>query len=89
MKIWKYDVSLEKGEYQILEIPRFSRILTVQNQGNNQCIWVEVNPEYNKEKWGFFWVGTGNPIPENVEYIGTIQVSIYVFHLYKENLHDI
>lgn len=85
--IYKYP--LEIIDYQSIEIPLGSEILTVQIQNEIPCIWAIVNPDFIKIKYTFRIFGTGNPIEDDFKgsYIGTYQSQggKLVFHVFLLN----
>lgn len=87
--IWKY--RLEVTDYQDLEIPEGSEILSVQVQNGVPCLWVLVhNTEAETVTTKLTTVGTGNPISDDIgksEFIGTYQIPTYGFigHLFLMN----
>ena len=87
MKIFKYPIPIE--DYFELELPTGSKILTVQTQYNQPCIWCLVYPDIVPiEKRKFRLVGTGHLMEEGLVsliYIGTFQLNdgILIFHLFE------
>lgn len=85
--IWKYEIPLE-SRFKI-DLPKNARILSVQSQNGNPCMWVEFEPpEINKpsEVRIFFLAATGEAFNEtDLEYIETFQCrnGALVFHLYE------
>jgi len=84
--IWKFPVSMTDSIG--IEMPVGARVLTVQVQHGQPYIWVEVDPEAQKEHRSFRLFGTGHPIEEGfvLDYVGTFQMHDggLVFHLYEE-----
>lgn len=87
--IWKFE--LEVKDYQIVEMPKDSKILYVQSQFDIPCVWAECDTETEeKDHVEFEIYGTGHPFYENShfgkdqEYIGTFQLGsgTFVGHLY-------
>lgn len=82
--IWKFE--LEIVDDQSIKLPRDSKILAVQTQNDNPCIWVLVNPDNDKEKVHIRIIGTGHPIEDNFngKHIGTFQVlnGSGIFHVF-------
>jgi hypothetical protein len=81
--------SLATTDYQYIELPVGSKILTVQPQGNDVCLWVIVDPEAAKNRKRILIFGTGHPMPDGIEdnYIGTYQLlgGQLVFHVFWED----
>jgi hypothetical protein len=69
--IWKYEIV---AGIQDIEMPKGARVLCVQEQRFQPCIWVHVNPAQPMERRRFAVVGTGMAAPESgFNYIGTFQ----------------
>lgn len=88
MVIWKY--ILENPEQEIV-MPRHARILTVQMQNSQVCLWARVDSDkaYPREVRQFKLYGTGHTIPSiSQKYIGTVQfqgMGWHLFEKFKEN----
>lgn len=82
MVIYKYSLSPEA--YQYLEMPSIQRILSVQNQGGNICVWAIVDREAPVRRYRFAIYGTGNSInlAYSQEFIGTVQIDNFVWHVF-------
>ncbi len=84
IKIWKY--KLEIAQFQSIEMPEGSRILTLQMQMNIPCIWASVIPDQKKVKVKIMTVGTGQRFnADNLDrYIGTYQFKkdLTVYHVF-------
>lgn len=84
--IYKYPIET-KDEFTI-ELPRNAKLLTVQIQHHLACLWVLLDKDAEKTNRKFALIGTGNPVPydiEDVEYINTFQLynGDLVFHLFE------
>lgn len=86
--IWKQ--VLEVTDYQIVEIPKHSEILCVQNQNETPCIWFKCqDDEKDTDMFAFRIVGTGHKFDTTLdEYVGTFQLhgGALVFHVFKEKI---
>ena len=85
--IWKFGLS----EHCTLDIPRGATILTAREQGDDVCIWAEVDPKASLEKREFRVFGTGFELPEKaMVYLGTAQLheGRLVLHAYEVLPHD-
>ncbi len=70
--IFKYSIKLT--DEQRIEMNTGAKILCVQLQGGQPCIWAEVEDPITLESVPIFIIGTGNPMPiEATRYIGTVQ----------------
>jgi len=70
-----------------LELPKGAQILSFQEQDDKLCLWALVNPVAAKVVRYFHIFGTGNVIDaciDVLQYIGSVQQSIYVWHLFEE-----
>jgi len=82
MKVYKYP--LEVTDYQTLDLPNKSQILTVQVQDGTPTIWVLVGTDMAFEQRHIRMAGTGHAIKEDiVSYIGTFQLKGYLGHLFE------
>ena len=82
--IWKYELNPVLKDIQV---PRNAKVLTAAAQGDNICVWVELNPDEPADDVRRFEVfGTGHVIPKGERrYVGTAFLGILVFHVYELN----
>ncbi len=85
--VWKFMVPGDDN-FEI-DMPAGARILTVQPQGTQICLWALCDPAQGKEMRQFRLAGTGHVIdwPANrLAYIGTFQVAggLLIFHLFEK-----
>lgn len=89
--IWKYVLVPKKGTFNILiDIPKGATVLTAREQGDDICIWAEVNPDEPFKETRIFEVfGTGHEMPIDMgidrKYIGTASIlgGGLIFHVYE------
>lgn len=85
--IYKYPLQIV--DRQIVEMPKYARILSIQVQNGVPCIWAQVKPQSEKEKRVIYIVGTGqdleNFISDFCVYRGTFQMhsGTLVFHVFE------
>ena len=83
--IWKFILPL-RGQIS-LALPQGALILSVQNQREQVCLWVVVDPRAPFEPRHFEIVGTGQRItdPERLRFIGTVQTHVgdFVWHVFE------
>lgn len=83
--IWKF--ILDIAEEQIIDMPYGAKILATHVQGPSIVIWAEVNTNAILEKRKFFIYGTGHEYEKlNGIYLGTCQISGFVWHVYDGGL---
>ena len=82
-RIYKYPVPIT-DEFK-LELPEGAKLLNFQTQDNKPHIWALVDPMRQLEAVGFRLFGTGQPIgnTDTLEYVGTVQIEPFVWHLFK------
>jgi hypothetical protein len=83
MMIWKYE--LEVTDEQVVTLPAGARILALQVQHGQPCLWALVDPDAAKTPWKFRTVGTGHRVDfDTGSYVGTYQVrgGALVFHVF-------
>lgn len=85
--IWKFP--LEVTDSQSVKMPKASRILSVQTQGGQPCLWAWVDSEAPLETRTFHTFGTGHPMRKDarqiLEHVGTYQLNdgALVFHVFE------
>ena len=83
--VWKYGVDIT--DVFVRKIPQAAKILDVQVQAGNVCMWVMVDTDMPEEERTFRVVGTGHPIEitARLDYIGTFQLhsGSFIGHLYE------
>lgn len=82
--IYKYP--LETAEYQQVALPVGHKILSVQLQGRQLCLWavVDVNQPSTVLR-EVYMVGTGHPFDADQllpHYFATVQQGVYVWHVF-------
>lgn len=82
-KIYKYKIPIE--DEIIIDLPKGAKILTVQVQNEQPCIWAIVDPLQPFEKRNLYLYGTGMTVTHCESYIGTFQIYELVFHLFEFN----
>lgn len=82
--VWKYPITPNVSDVQM---PKGAKVLTVQMQNGQPCMWVLVDPDEKKETRTFMLIGTGHKVSPGVDlkYIGTFQLEEgrLVFHLFE------
>ncbi len=85
MRIWKYP--LQVTDKQTITMPKGSRILSCQTQGDGPVMWAlcsEKNVLEEPEERTFIMFGTGEPMMKVPgDYIGTVQVRELVWHFFE------
>jgi len=82
--IWKFD--LLTTDCQVVSMPKDSKIISVQTQFDEPCIWAVVDDQAETEDRYFVIVGTGHQVlHDNLLFIGTFQLhtGALVFHLFE------
>lgn len=85
MKVFKY---ILKSSRVPLKLPKGCKVLKAAFQGDNLCIWAEVNTVEEKEFRNFSVFATGEAMPYNpnthYDYIDTVFTGPgLVFHVYE------
>lgn len=82
--VYKYKLKCS-GE-QWIEMPITAKVLTVQMQNGEPCLWAKVRPDEPQALRRFVTHGTGHQIPETTgKYIGTYQLNNgeLIFHVFE------
>lgn len=91
--IWKFELNpsgkvcrdTDQGNCETVDMPSGSIILSAAGQGDNICIWAEVNPEAEAKTERFEVVAPGGQVaPSNRRFIGTVLLhgGLLVLHVY-------
>jgi hypothetical protein len=78
--IWKFEFELN-DEIQRRDMPEGSRPLSVQVQQGLICLWVAVFPKNAVRTRAFRVRGTGHQWDAGEEWVGTVQMPPFVWHL--------
>ena len=84
-RIFKYPLKLQGT--QKIKIPKHAKILNIQTQEDDICLWALINPEEPKVSRQIRIFGTGHEVPDiKLEYIGTIQQldGSLIWHVFEE-----
>jgi hypothetical protein len=86
MRIYKYPISV--NDEIVIKMPKDAKVLTVQMQKSEPCIWALVDPDKEEIERRFYLYGTGMTVTHSESYIGTFQMlnGGLVFHLFELNL---
>lgn len=84
--IYKYPIRVK--DVQVIEMPVGARILALQVQGSQPCLWAEIDMTVPREKEvrTFETWGTGQPMDSAPrQYVGTYQMSDgeFIWHVYE------
>jgi hypothetical protein len=80
--IWKYTLQPALGMISH-DIPTPHTLRSFQVQNGLPCMWVEMNPSDSSVRYRFITIGTGHPVPDNSDYIGTYLDGPFVWHVYR------
>ena len=79
--IWKYTIPVD--DYSEVVGKRGAVPLHVYPQGERLIdVWMAVDTDRTEVAYSFFVVGTGHPLPEKAEYIGTVHAGRFVWHVF-------
>ena len=83
-----YKYIIKPDDYFELQLPKNAKVLSVQEQHGNICLWALVEPGSPTETRKFRFAGTGHPIHEtksSLKFIGTFQMynGDLVFHIFE------
>ena len=83
LSIYKYPLSSERCTHSI---PHGARVLSVQTQGEQLCLWALVDTDKVHETRTFRVIGTGWDVAGRFldNFIGTAQQGPYVWHIFEE-----
>jgi hypothetical protein len=81
-QVYKYNIP--RQELSTIEIPFDSTFLHIGIQDGLIMMWIEVDPEKDKHPRSFFVIGTGWEVPPNANYVGTVFIDEFVWHVYTK-----
>lgn len=84
--IWKFPLAVT--DFQKIEMPKGAKVLAVQPQHDQVCLWAMVEPTNDKEERGFWIHGTGHQLKYAKhlgDHVGTFQLrdGALVFHVFE------
>lgn len=82
MTIHKYE--LRVGWDNHLLMPVGATVLDIQRQGGQIMMWAHVDTQAVTHKRRFHVIGTGHEVPAGLEYLKTVQVGGFVWHIFEE-----
>lgn len=86
-KIYKYPIPLSATPTE-LTLPEDSNIRLVALQDGVITLWIEVDPTKPETKRYFKIFGTGHTIDAGAQYIGTVFIDIFVWHIHEVQIAD-
>lgn len=81
-KIFKYQLSLQVATND-LTMPTGAEVRYVGHQRGEVCLWADVETLAPPSKRSFIVADTGQNIPKDAEYAGTVQFPPYVWHVFE------
>ena len=85
-KVFKRILSLQDS--QVIELQCYSKVLSVQMQGDDICLWYLCNPEECMEERKFCIHETEHEVGNgwDIKFLGTVQNNGLVWHVFEEEL---
>jgi len=80
--VWKFPLAITDS-LQTIDMPIGSLIVKAGSQGGQITLWAEVNTEADLRPRVFRVHGTGHEIDHGVDYIGTVPIQSFVWHVYE------
>lgn len=80
--IYKYELAIADLP-QTVKMPENPIFRYAGEQDGNLCVWAEVDPKAQMREYSFCVKGTGQPISPDMNYIGTVQMSPFVWHIFQ------
>lgn len=69
-------------EPQLVTVPSRAALLTAAMQGDQICVWFQVEPESPPITHTWLVVGTGHPIVDEARHVGTVFDGAFVWHIF-------
>jgi hypothetical protein len=64
-------------------MPKDAKVLTVHEQSGYPCMWVQMDGSQPQIERKFVFIGTGWPLEETAEYLGTAHCNGFVWHVFE------
>lgn len=83
-----YKYTIEVAEFQVVDMPSQAKILSAQVQHGQIRLWALCDPAARIKQRRVLMFGTGQPfngLAQGFVYIDTVQVGVYVWHVFAEN----
>lgn len=81
MRVFKYPFDV--NDDVIIEMPEKAQVLKVDVQQGVPTLWALVDPEASVIPHHFYMRGTGHPVPDDVEHVGSFCHGPFVWHLFQ------
>lgn len=81
MKIFKYPLQI--ATTQSVFMPEGAKILSIQTQFDQVCIWAMVDEDKRPTQRFFQIIGTGQGFDTNRKYLATVQQGSFVWHIFE------
>lgn len=80
--VWKFPLS-NSASQTLLNMPEGAVVLHFGLQADVPTIWAGCNPDADPVTRSFQIFGTGHPIPDGAEYVGTFTAGPFVWHVFE------
>jgi len=82
--VHKFQFTSLSQPLQVL-VSREAKVVLVDVQAGVPTVWVDDrwDESLKQYRWDFMAIGTGHPIPDNAEHVGSYQQGPYVWHIYQ------
>jgi hypothetical protein len=67
----------------VITMPRTARVVLVECQNDQPCMWAIVDTREEPAETRFFVTGTGHPAPDAREHLASFQQGPFVWHVWK------
>lgn len=75
---------LEFTDHQSIDMPLGAKIVHIDLQDNQLCVWAEGNPEHPKVQRKFELYATGEKIETMARHLKTVLIGRFVYHIYGD-----
>ena len=80
--VWKFPLQYTPAR-QVVELPEGYKLLLFDHQhAVGPCLWASVDDAAPTRRHEVIMVGTGQPVPEGADHLGTVQQGPYVWHYF-------
>jgi hypothetical protein len=82
-KIWKYVITDSDGEQFAMPFGAIFRHIDIDPDRKGPALWFQVDPDRARETRTFAVFATGEQVPVDFEYVGTVKDDRYIWHIFE------
>jgi hypothetical protein len=85
--IWKYVITKELPQSFQIPFGALLRHIDIDPANRGPALWFQLETDHTAETRTFAVLGTGDRIPTNFQYFGTVKDGVYIWHVFEIHLN--